>query len=180
MKIGTLCPAELRAICEKGLLLLTITIPEMEVCQIVNSAFSTSAVIWLFELRKGFLCTCMNGNVIWNKIKNFSIFVQHILWPFLLKMIIPQAYTGAVAMVGLPLHPHIISLFCMEVILDTQNSAVLFECNFLVCGGIDLMNFNTFCCYRFADASQNCAGMDLIAILCLLSAKLVLIYQIPR
>ncbi|KAM2569015.1 hypothetical protein TB2_009175 [Malus domestica] len=53
VKIGTICPTELRAICEKGLLLLTITIPEME----------------------------------------------HILWPFLLKMIIPQAYTGAVAMV---------------------------------------------------------------------------------
>ncbi|KAL6138491.1 hypothetical protein ACLB2K_063773 [Fragaria x ananassa] len=51
--IGTLCPMELRAISEKSLLLLTITIPEME----------------------------------------------HILWPFLLKMIIPQAYTGAVAMV---------------------------------------------------------------------------------
>ncbi|XP_039059062.1 protein SHOOT GRAVITROPISM 6-like [Hibiscus syriacus] len=44
---------ELRAICEKGLLLVTITIPEME----------------------------------------------HILWPFLLTMIIPQAYTGAVATV---------------------------------------------------------------------------------
>ncbi|KAB2630954.1 protein SHOOT GRAVITROPISM 6 [Pyrus ussuriensis x Pyrus communis] len=53
VKIGPICPTELRAICEKGLLLLTITIPEME----------------------------------------------HILWPFLLKMIIPQAYTGAVAMV---------------------------------------------------------------------------------
>ncbi|TQE07856.1 hypothetical protein C1H46_006505 [Malus baccata] len=53
VKIGTICPTELRVICEKGLLLLTITIPEME----------------------------------------------HILWPFLLKMIIPQAYTGAVAMV---------------------------------------------------------------------------------
>ncbi|XP_050380129.1 protein SHOOT GRAVITROPISM 6 isoform X2 [Argentina anserina] len=51
--IGTLCPMELRAISEKSLLLLTITIPEME----------------------------------------------HILWPFLLKMITPQAYTGAVAMV---------------------------------------------------------------------------------
>ncbi|GMI71181.1 SHOOT GRAVITROPISM 6 [Hibiscus trionum] len=50
---GSVCPTELRAICEKGLLLLTITIPEME----------------------------------------------HVLWPFLLKMIIPQAYTGAVAMV---------------------------------------------------------------------------------
>ncbi|KAK8588730.1 hypothetical protein V6N12_023151 [Hibiscus sabdariffa] len=44
---------ELRAICEKGLLLITITIPEME----------------------------------------------HILWPFLLKMVIPRAYTGAVATV---------------------------------------------------------------------------------
>ncbi|WRX23501.1 hypothetical protein QQP08_015988 [Theobroma cacao] len=53
VKIGSVCPTELRAICEKGLLLLTITIPEME----------------------------------------------HILWPFLLKMIIPQAYTGAVATV---------------------------------------------------------------------------------
>ncbi|XVF07807.1 hypothetical protein REPUB_Repub06bG0171700 [Reevesia pubescens] len=53
VKIGSICPTELRAICEQGLLLLTITIPEME----------------------------------------------HILWPFLLKMIIPQTYTGAVATV---------------------------------------------------------------------------------
>ncbi|KAK8557003.1 hypothetical protein V6N13_035111 [Hibiscus sabdariffa] len=53
VKVRSVCPAELRAICEKGLLLLTITIPEME----------------------------------------------HVLWPFLLKMIIPRAYTGAVAMV---------------------------------------------------------------------------------
>ncbi|CAJ2632513.1 unnamed protein product [Trifolium pratense] len=53
MKIGAVTPGELRAVCEKGLLLVTITIPEME----------------------------------------------HILWPFLLKMIIPQTYTGAVAMV---------------------------------------------------------------------------------
>ncbi|KAF5953918.1 hypothetical protein HYC85_006774 [Camellia sinensis] len=52
-KIGAVCLTELREICEKGLLLVTITIPEME----------------------------------------------HILWPFLLKMIIPQAYTGAVATV---------------------------------------------------------------------------------
>ncbi|XP_057983736.1 protein SHOOT GRAVITROPISM 6 isoform X2 [Malania oleifera] len=52
-KTGAVCPKELRAICEKGFLLLTITIPEME----------------------------------------------HILWPFLLKMIIPQAYTGAAATV---------------------------------------------------------------------------------
>ncbi|XP_073221884.1 protein SHOOT GRAVITROPISM 6-like isoform X3 [Cicer arietinum] len=53
MKIGTVSPGELRAVCEKGLLLVTITIPEME----------------------------------------------HILWPFLLKTIIPRTYTGAVAMV---------------------------------------------------------------------------------
>ncbi|XP_059462470.1 protein SHOOT GRAVITROPISM 6 isoform X2 [Corylus avellana] len=53
VKIGAVYPMELRAICEKGLLLLTITIPEME----------------------------------------------HILWPFLLKMIIPRDYTGAAATV---------------------------------------------------------------------------------
>ncbi|XP_030541097.1 protein SHOOT GRAVITROPISM 6 isoform X5 [Rhodamnia argentea] len=53
VRIGVVNPAELRAICEKGLLLLTITIPEME----------------------------------------------HILWPFLLKTIIPSTYTSAVATV---------------------------------------------------------------------------------
>lgn len=53
VKIGMVSMTELRSVCEKGLLLLTITIPEME----------------------------------------------HILWPFLLKMIVPRAYTGAVSMV---------------------------------------------------------------------------------
>ncbi|XP_019054507.1 PREDICTED: protein SHOOT GRAVITROPISM 6 isoform X2 [Nelumbo nucifera] len=53
VKIGAACPAELRSICEKGLLLLTITIPEME----------------------------------------------YVLWPFLLKMIVPRKYTGAAATV---------------------------------------------------------------------------------
>lgn len=53
VKMGTISPIQLRAISEKGLLLLTITIPEME----------------------------------------------HILWPFLLKMIIPRRYTGAAATV---------------------------------------------------------------------------------
>ncbi|XP_077246422.1 ARM repeat superfamily protein isoform X2 [Tasmannia lanceolata] len=53
VKIGTTTPEGLREICEKGLLLLAITIPEME----------------------------------------------HILWPFMLKMIIPRKYTGAAAMV---------------------------------------------------------------------------------
>ncbi|CAN8284973.1 unnamed protein product [Cochlearia groenlandica] len=46
-------PAQLRTVCGKGLLLLTVTIPEME----------------------------------------------YILWPFLLKMIVPRVYTGAVASV---------------------------------------------------------------------------------
>ncbi|WCJ34428.1 ARM repeat superfamily protein [Euphorbia peplus] len=53
VKFGNFCPLELRAICEKGLLLITFTVPEME----------------------------------------------HILWPFLLTMIIPRVYTGAVATV---------------------------------------------------------------------------------
>ncbi|XP_020263565.1 protein SHOOT GRAVITROPISM 6 isoform X2 [Asparagus officinalis] len=51
--LGPVSLEELRAICDKGLLLLAITIPEME----------------------------------------------HILWPFILKMIIPKEYTGAVAVV---------------------------------------------------------------------------------
>ncbi|RYR03646.1 hypothetical protein Ahy_B06g082747 isoform A [Arachis hypogaea] len=53
MKIRVVTPGELRTVCEKGLLLVTITIPEME----------------------------------------------HVLWPFLLRMIIPRSYTGAVATV---------------------------------------------------------------------------------
>ncbi|WOL06180.1 protein SHOOT GRAVITROPISM 6 [Canna indica] len=50
---GSVSLSELRVICEKGLLLLAITIPEME----------------------------------------------HILWPFILKMLLPKIYTGAVATV---------------------------------------------------------------------------------
>ena len=55
MKIGAVTPGELRAVCEKGLLLVTITIPEME----VNFIFFLliifvviSLVLWdlLFEL----------------------------------------------------------------------------------------------------------------------------------
>ncbi|KAH6798831.1 ARM repeat superfamily protein [Perilla frutescens var. frutescens] len=53
VKIGGVSSTELRETCEKGLLLITVTIPEME----------------------------------------------HVLWPFLLKMIIPRIYTGAVATV---------------------------------------------------------------------------------
>ncbi|KAK4392143.1 protein SHOOT GRAVITROPISM 6 [Sesamum angolense] len=53
VKIGGVCPTELRDICEKGLLLITVTIPEME----------------------------------------------HVLWPFLMKMIVPRIYTGAIATV---------------------------------------------------------------------------------
>ncbi|KZV15223.1 protein SHOOT GRAVITROPISM 6, partial [Dorcoceras hygrometricum] len=53
IKLGGISPTDLRAICEKGLVLVTVTVPEME----------------------------------------------HVLWPFLLKMIIPRMYTGAVATV---------------------------------------------------------------------------------
>ncbi|POO01805.1 Coatomer beta subunit [Trema orientale] len=75
VKIGAVCLIELRAICEKGLLLLTITIPEME----------------------------------------------HILWPFLLKMIIPRVYTGAIATVC-----RCISELCRHRSLNS--SAMLNEC----------------------------------------------------
>ncbi|XP_074563912.1 protein SHOOT GRAVITROPISM 6-like isoform X2 [Curcuma longa] len=51
--IGPVSPSELRVICEKSLLLLAITIPEME----------------------------------------------HVLWPFILRMLLPKKYTGAVATV---------------------------------------------------------------------------------
>lgn len=40
MKLGRFCPIELRTICEKGLLLITITIPEMEVCDIFFPVFT--------------------------------------------------------------------------------------------------------------------------------------------
>ncbi|VFQ97621.1 unnamed protein product [Cuscuta campestris] len=53
LKASAVTPTELRGICEKGLLLITVTVPEME----------------------------------------------HVLWPFLLKMITPRIYTGAVATV---------------------------------------------------------------------------------
>ncbi|GAB2300651.1 Protein SHOOT GRAVITROPISM 6 [Dionaea muscipula] len=72
---GAASLAELRSICEKGLLLLTITIPEME----------------------------------------------HSLWPFLLKMIIPRAYTGAVATVC-----RCISELCRH--RSSSSSMMLAEC----------------------------------------------------
>ncbi|GFS45810.1 ARM repeat superfamily protein [Actinidia rufa] len=93
VKIGVVYPTELRAICEKALLLVTITIPEME----------------------------------------------HILWPFLLKMIVPQAYTGAVA-----------TYATMHIVL---------------CFLVGVRDW-------FADASQNCVGIDLLIVIqCLLSVK---------
>ncbi|KAJ8532794.1 hypothetical protein K7X08_015683 [Anisodus acutangulus] len=74
MEVGTL--SELRAICEKGLLLITVTVPEME----------------------------------------------HVLWPFLLKMIIPRVYTGAVATVC-----KCISELCRR--RSSQSGASVLECN---------------------------------------------------
>ncbi|CAN1770485.1 Protein SHOOT GRAVITROPISM 6 [Linum perenne] len=75
MKIGFFSVGELRAVCEKGLLLLTITIPEME----------------------------------------------HILWPFLLKMIVPRVYTGAVATVC-----RCISELCRQK--SSNSNTILGEC----------------------------------------------------
>jgi len=49
MKIGAVTPSELRAVCEKGLLLVTITIPEMEVNFIfvlIDNFFSLA--LWFF------------------------------------------------------------------------------------------------------------------------------------
>lgn len=74
VKIGV-CPAELRSISEKGLLLIAVTIPEME----------------------------------------------HILWPFLLKMIIPRDYSGAVATVC-----RCISELCRH--RSYYNNSMLSEC----------------------------------------------------
>ncbi|XP_020400640.1 protein SHOOT GRAVITROPISM 6 isoform X2 [Zea mays] len=71
MKVSLAGLSELRAVCEKGLLLLAITIPEMEL----------------------------------------------VLWPFILKLIIPKKYTGAVATVLCylgPLFPRNLSLFWQD------------------------------------------------------------------
>ncbi|KAH9621654.1 hypothetical protein KSS87_017788 [Heliosperma pusillum] len=75
VRIGMVSVMELRSTCEKGLLLLTITIPEME----------------------------------------------HILWPFLLKMIVPRDYTGAIATVC-----RCISELCRNKL--SSNSIMLSEC----------------------------------------------------
>lgn len=75
VKIWAVSPTALRAICEKGLLLLTITIPEME----------------------------------------------HILWPFLLKMIVPRSYTGAVATIC-----RCISELCRH--RSSNTNSMIFEC----------------------------------------------------
>ncbi|XP_074269139.1 protein SHOOT GRAVITROPISM 6 isoform X2 [Silene latifolia] len=75
VRIGMVGMMELRSTCEKGLLLLTITIPEME----------------------------------------------HILWPFLLKMIVPRDFTGAIATVC-----RCISELCRNKL--SSNSIMLSEC----------------------------------------------------
>ena len=84
VKTGTISVTELRSICEKGLLLLTITIPEMEVY------FSSCFLLKVLWFPLGFV----NFGYILNVTR-----LQHILWPFLLKMIVPRVYTGAVATV---------------------------------------------------------------------------------
>ncbi|CAN4121476.1 unnamed protein product [Withania somnifera] len=75
LKMDAITLSELRAICEKGLLLIAVTVPEME----------------------------------------------HVLWPFLLKMIIPRVYTGAVATVC-----KCISELCRR--RSSQSGAAVLEC----------------------------------------------------
>ncbi|KAL3623358.1 Protein SHOOT GRAVITROPISM 6 [Castilleja foliolosa] len=75
VNIGGVCPTDLREVCEKGLLLITVTIPEME----------------------------------------------HVLWPFLLKLIIPRIYTGAVATVC-----RCISELCRTK--HTQSDTIISDC----------------------------------------------------
>ncbi|XP_049406578.1 protein SHOOT GRAVITROPISM 6 isoform X1 [Solanum stenotomum] len=75
MKMDAVTLSELRSICEKGLLLITVTVPEME----------------------------------------------HVLWPFLLKLIIPRVYTGAVATVC-----KCISELCRR--RSSQSGAAVLEC----------------------------------------------------
>ncbi|KAL8508732.1 hypothetical protein ACS0TY_016088 [Phlomoides rotata] len=75
VKLGGVSPTDLRETCEKGLLLITVTIPEME----------------------------------------------HVLWPFLLKMIIPRIYTDAVATVC-----RCISELCRHK--HTQSERIVSDC----------------------------------------------------
>ncbi|XP_073526484.1 uncharacterized protein [Phyllobates terribilis] len=83
--------AEVRSICQKGLLLVTITIPEMEFAELAH--------------RK---CSIISN---W----------QYILWPFLLKMILPRTYTGAIATVC-----RCISELCRRG--SSSNTMMLSEC----------------------------------------------------
>ncbi|KAF9599000.1 hypothetical protein IFM89_033345 [Coptis chinensis] len=84
MSSSSIHGSELRAICEKGLLLLTITLPEME----------------------------------------------HILWPYLLKMVIPRKYTGAVATVGLSISQFSVCRCISELCRQRSSSSnfLLTEC----------------------------------------------------
>ena len=110
MKIGAVTPGELRTVCEKGLLLVTITIPEMEVSFIslpINFVVMISQVYQvLLFLLVSYLIFCQGKCLI------LLLDFQHILWPFLLKMIIPQTYTGAVAMVKVL---YLVFLFCRKL-----------------------------------------------------------------
>lgn len=60
-------------------------------------------VSWVHNSMKFTFCCCLN-------------FLQHILWPFLLKMIIPRSFTAATATVGSLTMQIYISLLCMEII----------------------------------------------------------------
>lgn len=106
--IGALGPLELRIICEKGLLLLAVTIPEMEVIVVVclNS-------IWCFFVcnENSFLSLAFTELIhVYPASASEHDVVQHVLWPFILKMVILRKYTQAVATVRdllIPLFPFV-------------------------------------------------------------------------
>lgn len=65
--------------------------------------------------------------------------LQHVLWPFLLKLIIPRKYTGAIAVVETP------QQFKLHIILSFYDYHISYLLILIV---------------RSANAYQNCAGVD--------------------
>lgn len=81
------------------------------------------------------------------------------LWPFLLKMIIPRIYTGAVATVGYAVS--ICDVNCMSRILSQESTDVV-----SLSSGVRSSSYKYFRSYcfdiicRFAGAFPNCAGIN--------------------
>ena len=165
--MGTISPIQLRAISEKGLLLLTITIPEMEVlCWIFNLPsyirrwnFTLSVFLFIYPVSH-FLSDLYY-------IYNTYLTLQHILWPFLLKMIIPRRYTGAAATVSLYntfFHWSYVGILALHG--STFFSSVEIGC--VITDKVECLYKTFYWCHhcRSVDALQNYADMDLMEIVC--------------